>query len=93
MSSSTDSTADDALRNQSELMRFEQIPLESVLINEKVGSGQFGDVFHAMYRKPNSGLVEVAIKKLKITEDDGSYINVSEKQLITQRFIREASKQ
>jgi hypothetical protein len=34
-----------------DLNKFNQIPLENVLIHEKLGSGQFGDVFRATYKK------------------------------------------
>lgn len=75
----------------SETMRFTKIPLDSVLISEKLGNGQYGDVFKAVYRVKSS-IVEVAIKKLKLIESSGDELSADEKQTITQRFVREASK-
>lgn len=84
------------------MLRLPQITLDDVLISEKLGNGQFGDVFRAVYRRPNDGsLVEVAIKKLKIAANDhqsevsgesGGTMSEDEKRMITLRFVREASK-
>jgi hypothetical protein len=57
-----------------------------------LGSGQFGDVFRGNYRNAQTNqVVEVAIKKLKL-DDSVDEMEKSEFELITKRFMREASK-
>lgn len=88
----------DRLAQLADMLKFNQIELEDVLISDKLGNGQFGDVFRAVYRRRaqsgNTSLVEVAIKKLKLDVDGGhgNELSADEKLAITQRFIREASK-
>ncbi|CAF0736648.1 unnamed protein product [Brachionus calyciflorus] len=73
----------------SDLSKSNQIQRESLVFHEKLGSGQFGDVFRGTYKKTASHLIDVAIKILKNKEDNVE-TNSSEKNMILKRFFREA---
>jgi len=38
------------------------IPIEKLTINDKIGSGQFGQVFKGVYKQTNHQLLQVALK-------------------------------
>lgn len=67
-----------------------EIKAESLTFCEKLGSGQFGDVFRGTYKKKNTTqLVEVAIKQLKIDEAADN-LDVDDQTIIAKKFMREA---
>ena len=43
-------------------MRCLVIPIEKLTINDKIGSGQFGQVFKGVYKQTNHQLLQVAVK-------------------------------
>jgi focal adhesion kinase 1 len=65
-----------------------QIQPAQLTFHELLGSGQFGEVFRGVY-KNNSHIMDVAIKKLKIT-DSIDEMEQDDFQLIAKRFLREA---
>jgi serine/threonine protein kinase len=70
-------------------MQCNKLKSEHLIFYEKLGSGQFGDVYRGVYRLSSNQSIEVAIKKLKLESSD---LEVAEKSLITTKFLREASK-
>ena len=69
------------------------IKAESLTFCEKLGSGQFGDVFRGTYKKSSTQIIEVAIKQLKITNDTIENMDADDHTIIAKKFMREASKQ
>ncbi len=68
------------------------IKAESLTICEKLGSGQFGDVFRGTYKKSSTQTIEVAIKQLKINNDSIENMDADDHTIIAKKFMREASK-
>ncbi len=68
------------------------IKADSLTLCEKLGSGQFGDVFRGTYKKSPSQLIEVAIKQLKIADGTIDNMDADDHTIIAKKFMREASK-
>jgi hypothetical protein len=76
-----------------ESVKCSQIKPDSLSFHEMLGSGQFGDVLRGSYRNSQTYQVaEVAIKKLKLDDDSVDDMDTVDFELITKRFLREASK-
>ncbi len=72
-----------------ENLKTNEIKAESLTFCEKLGSGQFGDVFRGTYKKNANAYVEVAIKQLKISEAADN-LDVDDHTIIAKKFMREA---
>jgi hypothetical protein len=70
-------------------MQCSKLKAENLICYEKLGSGQFGDVYRGVYRLNSNQSIEVAIKKLKLETNE---LDLAERSLITTKFLREASK-
>ena len=74
-----------------ERAKSNEIKGESLIFCEKLGSGQFGDVFRGSYKKNATQVIEVAIKQLKINNDSIENMDAEDHTIIAKKFMREAS--
>lgn len=87
---SIDTTSNGGSSNEFLTVETNEIKSDCIVFHEKLGSGQFGDVFRGTFKRNTNQYLEVAIKQLKIGENNIDNIEADDQAIITKKFIREA---
>ena len=78
--------SDDAIFDQMSHAKYHEIPLSSVKKEQKLGEGEFGEVFKGEWTSPTKTLT-VALKSLKSSASDEERLKLLQEAAIMGQFI------